>query len=170
MEDALFWKLSSVISPFLSAGLAAWLGFRLSGQRSRSDAFLRQRVQAVQPILTTLALVRRYCLARRGELDGNENGIALPQGAISILNLKDILHENVEAAALFLSPSEETALDPVISSMSMGASLERAAIVSEDPDILSSLVGIYRTLSEVCRDARGKMISEVRMSYGLPHE
>src|SRR5690606_16432238 len=117
----------------LSAGLAAWIGFRFSRKGARSDVFLKERVLAVQPILATLSVIRRYCLARKGMLDGNENGIELPEGTLSILRLKDRLYADIESADLFITELERKALDPVFISMAMGSSAERAATM--DPSI-----------------------------------
>ncbi len=164
-DDALFWKLSSIISPFLSAGLAAWIGFKLASRSAKANLFMQERVRAIQPILQTLAVIRRYCLARKGELDGNENGLELPPDAVSILKLKDRLYADEENAALFLNTDEKDALGPVFVALSMGASAERTA--SMDPSVLGSLFDVYKSLSLACDTARKVMIREVRDSYNV---
>jgi hypothetical protein len=139
-DDALFWKLSGNTSPFLSAGLAAWIEFKIASRSAKAN------VRAVQPILQTLAVARRYCLARKGELEANENGLELPPNTVSILMLKDRPYADEENAAQLLNAEEKDALGPVFQALSMGT--ERAA--SMDPSILGFPLNVYVMRRELC--------------------
>lgn len=164
MATDTFWKLSSIISPFLSAGLAAWIGFRFARHGARADLFLKERVQAVQPLLSTLSVIRRYSHARKGIVDQRENASEVPDGAISILRLRDRLLGDIETADLFITDLERSALEPLLENMAMGAYAERSC--SMDPSLEHSLVDMYETLSSTCSQVRDQMLLEIRKSYG----
>lgn len=164
----IIWKLAAVLSPFLSAGIAGWIAYTAGRKKSKADAFLNRRLDALEKIHVCLVKLRSYVENRINELHGNEYA-PHPEKDKDINSYVFPLWEARDHEDLFLTKNEREKLNEVDDAMGMVRSMER--ICNSDPESeqesKESAIKLYSNISKTTTSAINTLYSELRKEYGI---
>lgn len=162
----MFWKISALLSPLLSAALAGWLAYRAGTKKAKAEAFLARRLNALEKIHLALVRVKTYAENRINQVEGNEYA-PHPNPNENINWVAFALWETRDLEELFLGDEERTKLVELDKHLSMCRSMERA--IMADPE-LEHQQGTRELYSEIVMAATATievLYSEMRNEYRI---
>lgn len=131
----------SVVSPFIAAGLAAWLGYYFGVKKKQEELLVSEKFERLKTLSEGIANLEYYCEVRIRDERGSDIGPSLerlPKDAPqSPLQHAEHLHRILKDAMLFLSAHARQEIRALIDQVWRVADMELK--VAADPTLASEL-------------------------------
>lgn len=162
MEEAL-----KYLSPFLAALLASYLTYLFTMRSRKYEILLKERIPAFKSIQRRIVSLKRYCMARVAEYQGNEFAAHfddLPgEDKKSALSHRSELGNLVEENLIFLSSQSRKSLEDLDTQLSLLCNLELSLAANPDQSITSSAQGAYEATLDRIDTCLENLYSELKL-------
>lgn len=129
-QDIDFYKILSILSPFVSASLAGILTYYFTLKTKKFDILYQNKIPAFKEIAATLVDFKKFCWGRTAYFQGNEFS-PYYEDSVGTLEHRTKIAETSEFNSIFLSPDCKQSIDNLLNEMS-GLCNAEIAIVSGD--------------------------------------
>lgn len=161
-----WWKVIGLISPFVSAFLAAWITNAFATKRVKAGKFLDERLNALRNVHAELVAAKLYFSKSVSREQGDEHGIWPEQGQHS-QKIQKNLWECFQANAIFLSENERELILDLMKQMDMCNAMERAIQNDEQLRAQSNTIEIYEKLALMAAEAMVGLYLDLKNEYGI---
>lgn len=144
-----FYKVLSIISPFISAFLAGFLTYSFTLKSKRFDILYQNKIPAFKEIVAKLISFKTFCLGRSAYYEGNEYS-PYYEREIGAFNHRDEIVRTVELNSIFLSANSRKVINDLLNQMSGLFSAEIALAGGQDIPGIEKEYGRFAALTENC--------------------
>ena len=141
MDQNLAIGVWSVVSPFIAAGLAAWLGYHFGVKKKQQELLVSEKFERLKKLNEGIANLEYYCEARISEERGSDIGPGLERlskdAPRSALEHAEYLHRVYRDAMLFLSAHPRQEIRALIDQVWRAADMESK--IATDPTLASEM-------------------------------
>lgn len=118
LEDLDFFKIASIVSPFISAFLAGLITFRYTIKQKKFDLLYANKIPAFKEVVSTLINFKKFCLGRIAYFEGNEFSPYYEEN-LGALSHRILISETLDANTVFVSKSSRTKINELVNELSL---------------------------------------------------
>ena len=126
-------EIISLISPFVSAILAAWLTYRFTINSKKFDILYENKIPAFKEIASKINDFKNFCIGRVAYFDGNEYSTFYEEGLGTLMH-RDEIANSLSFNSIFLSKPSRLAVTSLLNNMS-GLCNAEASIAGGNNDL-----------------------------------
>lgn len=159
ISDTDFYKILSILSPFVSAFLAGLLTYYFTLKTKKFDILYQNKIPAFKETVSKLVDLKKFCLGRIAYFQGNEFSPYF-QDTAGALHHRTEISNIYELNAIFLSSDSKKVIDNLLNEMS---GLCNAEIAMTSGDTLSGVEKEYDRILKLTENCISTLYTDLNL-------